>query len=303
MANKYLVVRPKYGLCNQLYSISKGIIIGILSKRNVIFSNFQMDFRYEDNLCNFEDVIDMIHLQNILDDKYIEIKVFANNDIKDIPKINTHGITEKIPYIKDFIDLLFKEDNIKEEYLDIDNPISAQIPTIYHELEKHINAHIKFTNKYIQLANNVKKCLNLTNYNCIHIRLEDDSINYMKNMCNTVCLDIVNDIYKNKYIDQLNILSQTNKNIYTCTGLGINNNINNQFYEELKEKYKLLDKNMYIDIQNNYRELFAIIDYIIATDSEEFIGSDWSSFSLYIYNHHILNNKKAYLIDIWKTVV
>ena len=303
MANKYLVVRPKYGLCNQLYSISKGIIIGILSKRNVIFSNFQMDFRYEDNLCNFEDVIDMIHLQNILDDKYIEIKVFANNDIKDIPKINTHGITEKIPYIKDFIDLLFKEDNIKEEYLDIDNPISAQIPTIYNELEKHINAHIKFTTKYIQLANNVKKCLNLTNYNCIHIRLEDDSINYMKNMCNTVCLDIVNDIYKNKYIDQLNILSQTNKNIYTCTGLGINNNINNQFYEELKEKYKLLDKNMYIDIQNNYRELFAIIDYIIATDSEEFIGSDWSSFSLYIYNHHILNNKKAYLIDIWKSVV
>ena len=60
---------------------------------------------------------------------------------------------------------------------------------------------------------------------------------------------------------------------------------------------------MYIDIQNTYRELFAIIDYIIATDSEEFIGSDWSSFSLYIYNHHILNNKKAYLIDIWKSVV
>ena len=303
MANKYLVVRPKYGLCNQLYSISKGIIFGILTKRDIIFSNFQMDFRYEDNLCNFEDVIDIIHLQNILNDKHINIKILSNNNIKNINKINTHGLSDKIPYIKNFIELLFKEDNIKEEYLDIDNPISANIPFEYKELEKYINAHIKFTNKYIQLANNVKKCLNLTKYNCIHIRLEDDSINYIRDMSNDICFNTVNDIYKNKYIDQLDILTNSNKNIYTCTGLGINHNINNQFYEDLKEKYKLLDKNMYIDIQNNYRELFAIIDYIIAVDSEEFIGSDWSSFSLYIYNHHKLNNKKAYLIDIWKSVV
>ena len=38
MDNKYLIIRPKYGLCNQIYSISKGIIFGIISNRDIIFS-------------------------------------------------------------------------------------------------------------------------------------------------------------------------------------------------------------------------------------------------------------------------
>ena len=40
---KFLVVRPKYGLCNQIYCISKGIIFGLISNRDVIFSKFQLD--------------------------------------------------------------------------------------------------------------------------------------------------------------------------------------------------------------------------------------------------------------------
>jgi hypothetical protein len=44
MSNKkFLIIRPKYGLCNQLLSISKGIIFGIISNRDVIYSNFQLD--------------------------------------------------------------------------------------------------------------------------------------------------------------------------------------------------------------------------------------------------------------------
>ena len=89
----------------------------------------------------------------------------------------------------------------------------------------------------------------------------------------------------------------------------IDNNINNSFYNEIKLKYNLLDKNDFInnnninnDNNNNIRELFAIIDYIIAQDSIYFIGSDWSSFSICLNNYQIANNKASKLIDIWETI-
>ena len=55
---KILIIRPKYGLCNQLKSISKGIIFAIISKRDIFFDKFQLDFRDENNSCNFNDIID-----------------------------------------------------------------------------------------------------------------------------------------------------------------------------------------------------------------------------------------------------
>jgi hypothetical protein len=33
-----------------------------------------------------------------------------------------------------------------------------------------------------------------------------------------------------------------------------------------------------------------------------FIGSDWSSFSIYIYNNHSYYNKPYKLIDIWTEI-
>ena len=299
---KYLVVRPKYGLCNQLYSISKGIIFGLICNRDVIFSNFQMDYRDENNLCNFEDVIDIEFLQKIILKYSKSIKIIVNNDIKDIPKIKTNK-SEKISDIKNFITILFLEDNINQEYLDIDNPISAEIPFHLKELELFINISIKFTNKYIDLANNVKKCLNLNDYSCIHLRLENDSINHMTDMNNKLNFDDINEIYKNKYLSEIERLYSPDKKIFICTSLGIDDNINNNFYKTIKTKYNLIDKNNLIDIKNNtYREMFAIIDYIIAKDSVEFVGSDWSSFSLYINGYHIYNKKKTTLINIWKTI-
>ena len=63
MRDRYLIVRPKYGLCNQLFSISKGIIFGLISDRDVIFNSFQLDYKNDNNTCDFHDVIDIIHLQ------------------------------------------------------------------------------------------------------------------------------------------------------------------------------------------------------------------------------------------------
>ncbi len=299
---KYLIVRPKYGLCNQLYSISKGIIYGIISGRNVIFSGFQIDYRDDNNLWEFTDIINITDLQEKIDSLNLKINISSDLNIN-CKKINTFS-DEKISNIKDFVKILFYEENVNEEFLDIDNPISSNIPEKYDELYKYLNVNIKFVDKYIIMANEIKNNLNLKNYVSVHLRLEDDAIYFMVDQNNNISFDDLNNIYKNKYLEEFEKLKSINNNpIYTCTSLIVNNNINNDFYNKLKEKYNCVDKNMFID-NSDYkcRELYGIIDYIIAKDSYYFIGCDWSSFSYYIVQNHLLSNKEFKLVNIYETV-
>ena len=303
MNEKYLIIRPKYGLCNQLISISKGIIFSHITNRNLIFIGFQIDYRDENNIVNFNEIIDIDHLQNVINSFKFNVNIINVNSIDSI-KIKKLS-NEKISYIKDFIPLLTNSDNKDIKYLDVDNPISADIPEKYNDILKYLNININFTKKYIDIANNIKMQLKLKNYSCIHLRLEDDAINFMKDHNKKIDLNIINEIYKKKYVNELEYLKNINHNIYISTSLCINNNINNQFYIDLKKKYNLLDKNDFVNSQGfgQYREIFGIIDYIIAKDSIYFIGADWSSFSMFIYDHHYYNNIATKLVDIYNTVI
>ena len=298
---KYLIVRPKYGLCNQLYSISKGIIFGLLSDRDIFFSGFQLDYRDENNLCEFHDIIDIDYLQKIIN-KY-KIKIYSDLNIKG-KKIVT-GCDTNISLIREFISLLFHENNINEKILDIDNPISAIIPDEYNTLNYYIDLNIKFIKKYNDIADKIINGLNLKNYCCIHLRLEDDAIKHMKYSSNKdLDLEIFNDICKKKYLDKLDNLKSLNVKIYICTSLIIDKHFNNDFYLEIKDKYNLIDKNNIIDIniECDCREIYGIIDFIIAKKSSFFIGIDWSSFSLYLYNTHKYNKKGAEMINVWEDI-
>jgi hypothetical protein len=300
MNQQFLIIHPKYGLCNQLLAISKSIIFGLITKRDIIFRSFQMDYRDINNICEFHDIIDIDFLEQIIKN----IKIYSNKNCNGI-KIKTNTEIE-ISMIKNFLPLLLLENNKNEQYLDIENPISGEIPYQYYNLFKYININIKFTDKYINIANNIKKSINLSDYICVHLRLEDDALNFMK-LQTTKNLDInyINNIYKTKYINELDILinQYPNKQIFICTSLEIDSNINNSFYKEIKQKYNLIDKNNFIDKLTQYREIYGIIDYIIAKDANIFIGADWSSFSINLYDYFINLNKTSRLIDIWKTVI
>jgi hypothetical protein len=310
MDKKFLIINPKNGLCNQLSSISIGVILGMISNRNVIFTSFQLDYKNSDNNCNFDTIIDIIHLQNILNKLNCNVKILTNtiNEKKNTEVKNNYikiniPTNEDIANIKDFIPYLLDKKNDLIKYLDIGCPISTIIPNEYHNILNSININIKFTNNYIKIANNIKNTLKLNNYFCVHLRLEDDSINFMKELNPKLSFDNINNIYKNKYIEEFETLKNFNNKIYVCTSLGINNNINNTYYLELKKKYNIIDKNDIIKISNNNcREIYGIIDFIIAQDSLYFIGSDWSSFSIYLYNSHKHRNKNAKLINIWNTL-
>jgi hypothetical protein len=316
MGKKFYIIKPKNGLCNQLMSISKGIILGIINNRDVIFNGFQLDYKNFDNICSFEKIIDIKNLQKILDKNNIDIRVYSRRDINGIKlQINDESLTD-IATISNILPILNSEFNIEPEYLDIGCPISTKIPDEYQHIINYIDNNIKFTDYFINITKEIKKKLKLNEYICIHIRLEDDSINFMKEQNNNLSLNEINTIYKNKYIEELDNLKLLKKKIYACTSLGINNNINNIFYDEIKKKYNIIDKNdiMTLDneiknklldftIENDCREIYGIIDFLIAKESLLFIGSDWSSFSIYIHSYHLNKLKESRLINIFKTII
>ena len=126
----------------------------------------------------------------------------------------------------------------------------------------------------------------------------------MQHQNNKLTKEDINNLHIKKYDDELNYLKHINSKIYICSSLLITNNINNDVYKFLKEKYKLLDKNDFIiDKEFNNREIYGIIDYIIAKDSIYFIGADWSSFSMYINEHHLFYKKAVKILDIYSSIL
>jgi hypothetical protein len=310
MNKNILIIKPRYGLCNQLSSISKGIIYAYLSNRDIIFNGFQLDYRHDDNLLDFQEVINIDELQKTINKFNLNVKITSNKNIVG-KKIDT-GTNEEISHIKDFIPYLFLPNNVREQILDIGNPITSIIPIEHMKLQNAIECEITFSLKYNIMANNIIEKIKLKDYICLHLRLEDDAINYMKILkgYENTDLDAINIIYKNKYLERLGFLKNNkiidNQMIYICTSLGIDRNINNDFYKDIKKEFGLIDKTdiMNINILEDCkcREIYAIIDFIIAKKSTHFIGIDWSSFSLQIYNSHLANNKLAELINVWSEI-
>ncbi len=305
MGKKFLVITPKNGLCNQLLSITKGIILGIISNRDIVFNSFQLDYKNHNNICDFDRVIDLPHLRNILSNLKIDMALYSNLNIKGTLLNKGSDNDIQIMHIKDLIPLILNDVNKDIEYLNIDSPITAEIPKEYSNIHTAINLNIKFTDYYIGKANEIKMRLNMPDtYTCVHLRLENDAINFMKDHNNKLDFNMINEIYKSKYTEEFEALKESNKKIYVCTSLGMNNHVNNDFYNELKEKYSILDKNDIIKVyDSNCREIYGIIDFIIAKDSSKFIGCDWSSFSIYIHESHYYSKKETKLIDIWSTII
>ena len=161
-----------------------------------------------------------------------------------------------------------------------------KINLIKSQILKNLNKPDK-----LLVAKNIKKSLNLINYPTIHLRIEDDAINYFPKCYNLT----INQYNKKLLLYYDNNIKKIKQNTYICSGiLHYDNKINYNYYKNLiKNNNLLLDKsNIPIDkYYLNNRELIAIVDLLIAYDSDQFIGCYVSSFSSCIYNYFKCNNK------------
>ena len=305
MHKKIFILEPRAGLCNQLNCIAIGIILGILYDRSIYFNGFQIDYKSENILNNFDDIIDIDNLINITNNINIKIDIIKKFDknIEYIPKLNTNE--ESISNVKDIFSYLSTDYNLNNDILNLKNPISTYIPDEYQQLYNYLRLNIKFHQKFYDIAHDIKTRFELDNYCCIHLRMENDALQFVNSKLLNDDIEIINDIHKQIYISEIDLLSNMNYKIYVCTSLEIYDNINNLFYKIIKKKYNLFDKNDIIkdyklsDNDFNQRELYGIIDYIIASQSNYFIGADWSSFSIAIKNNHENNNKNYNLLKIF----
>ena len=307
MNKNLFILEPRSGLCNQLNCIAIGIILGITYERNIYFNGFQVDYLNEYVLSNFNNIIDIDHLNKIIKENNLNNIILKNinKNINDIEVLNIDN--ELINNTKNIFKYLALPDNLNKSILNIKNPISTFIPDELINFYNYIKLNIKFNDKYIKIADQIIEKYKLYDFCCIHLRMEDDAIEFTEKKLNKFDKNLVNDIYKQTYISEIETIKKLDVKIYVCTSLGLSDNINNLFYKIIKKQYDLIDKNDFIkdvklyDENFNHRELYGIIDYLVALKSLYFIGCDWSSFSIAIKNHHQFYKKDYNLLNIWKS--
>lgn len=305
------IISPRYGLCNQLKAIINGILLSIKYNRNLYIDKFQAHFK-NDNLVDINNILDIKEINNFLEHKIktpiriiktINPNITSNLDNFKLPNINYNNVAD-LSCINGNI-----ESNLDMEIIYLGNIISLDIQLSFGYLwddysDKNIYYfimhNIKFNQIFYRLKDYIKQELKLTNFNCIHLRIEDDAINFF-----SACYGLPIEKYNEKliafYENNINMLSQTQNNIYVCSGmLEFDNKINLHYYNGLIENNRLLCDKKNIKLDDHYlhnRELIAIIDLLIAYDSDFFVGSFISSFSQVIKCHHTYNNKKFILFN------
>jgi hypothetical protein len=301
MNKKIFIINPRMGLCNQLQSIIKGILLAEKYKRDLYINKFQTDL-YSKNLCNIKKVLDIEKINLLLKQQNIHVSLISKLDYVMITKIKkVRNIDNEDNATLTVMNNIIEEGaNLEADILDIGNPVSLCIEETfglkwndYSNKYYKIISNIQFHDDFYKEKEKIKSKLELTNYICMHLRIEDDALQHFSN-CYKMTVEQYNEILLNYYLDKIN--KYTSSKIYICTGIrNYANNLNYEFYKELINKNShLTDKNNIIDdyyLQN--RELIAIIDLLIAVDSEYFIGCGISSFSVYINSIHINKGKKS----------
>jgi hypothetical protein len=302
------IVSPRLGLCNQLQTIVKGILLAMKYNRNLYIDKFQIDLR-SSRLADINEILDINEINNFLKDVVkTQIVILNTLDFDDsnldkykLPNIDYNNIPTN-SYINDDIEL-----NTHMEMIYLGNIVSLDIHRSFNYNWNDINDdnfyyfimnNIKFNQIFYKLKDYIKHELNLTNFNCLHLRIEDDALEHFSH-CYNLSIDEYNKKLIDFYEEKIRHISQDQKNTYVCSGmLEFDNTINLEYYKNLMKNNTLLRDKNNINIDTYYlrnRELVAIIDLLISFDSDLFIGCGISSFSVVINTNHIYSKKPSTL--------
>jgi hypothetical protein len=305
------IISPRFGLCNQLQTIALGIALSIKYNRNIYINKFQIDLK-SGVLTDINNILDLKEMNNFL--QYTiktPIKILNEIDSNIINKLEKYYLPNidytkisHMTYINDEIEL-----NKNMEIIYLSNIVQLDVFKSFNyiwddysdnNLYNLILSNIKFNQIFYKLKDNIKQELKLTKFNSIHLRIEDDAI-----ICFSPCYNLPIEKYNEKllnfYNNNIKNLSQDQSNTYICSGmLEFDNKINFNYYNDLMKNNSLLcdKKNIKLDAYYMHnRELIAIIDLLIAYDSDFFVGCHISSFSLAIKCRRAFNNKKYILFN------
>ena len=311
------IISPRGGLCNQLQTIVKGMLLAKKYNRNLYIDKFMIHYS-KSTLVDINKILNIAKMNEFLiNNNFNNFKILENFEEDNFNKYYMKNVDyDKIKsmiYINNYI-----EENLNMDIIYLGNIVMLQIYESFNYLWSDNNnlyflfmKNIIFKDIFYEIRDKIKENLDLKLYNCAHLRIEDDCIQYCAKL-----YKISEEEYNNKllsfYSDKIQKFydsdSDSKLKIYICSGiLNFDNKINYEYYQNLKLKYgnSIVDKNDILDQISNYnyilenRELIAIVDLLIAFDSDQFIGNHFSSFSIYvgIYKEYFNKNSNVKLFN------
>ena len=167
------IVSPRIGLCNQLQSIVKAILLGIKYERNVYIDKFQINL-YSSDLCDIHEILNVEKINNYLMSKKIqkckildEIDQDILNDLESykIKNINYEEISS-LHYINDKID-----ESLHMPIIYLGNVVSLCISKSFDcqwgdfgNSYYNLMSNLVFHDKFYDVKEKIKKSLNLIMY-------------------------------------------------------------------------------------------------------------------------------------------
>ena len=285
------------GLFNQLINLINGLIIGHLTQRVIYHPRFLPNYNSLDSIP-LEEILDLVHLNQLLSSLNLNTSIEFNKTVdekewvisKYYNKLTNPLTTNSLDEI---CSKLFQEDS---PYLNIGS-VFGLLST--NDLEDVLFGQIRFLPKYYEVLNH---CLTYFNskYNTIHLRLEDDWINFISESSRISFEDYTQKLF-NDYLLSMEKIFSPNDTIFLATHLLKSNNRNNHLIDRIRITYPNLVYS--IPWRDNFpdflpgREIDAIIDYLIGINGERFIGLYFSTYSRIIGRIYRLNGKVYHIIS------
>ena len=182
------VVSPRFGLCNQLFSIIKSILLGIHYGRNVYIDQFQKNYSDCNSLCDINEILNIDKINHFLVEHNISnCKIISSFDFTNyydfsnffLPNVD-YGHLVNMNYINNYID-----ENIHQEIIYLGNPVSLCIQKSFNmswsdknNLFYLLSGNIFFQDKFYALKEEIKSINNLSDYATVHLRIEDDMLHH-----------------------------------------------------------------------------------------------------------------------------
>jgi hypothetical protein len=270
-----------WGLFNQLISFTNSIIIANQANRHIYDPRVLVNYNSFESIP-ISSVIDIDGLNQVLKSLNIHTRIVNHNKIINWTKsLNYDGttlISNHLPIICNNI----SSQNTK--YLNTGNMfnLTLQKSEYISNIERQIFCSLPFTPRFYEILNYCKEHFLTDNYSVVHLRLEDDWINFSKHDKNFT--QHSEDLF-GRYLDKMNETFESDDKIYLATHLLKSSNVNNSMVDRIKDRYKnLVPMISWRDVFDMPvgREIDALVDYIICINANKFIGTVGSTFSAVI---------------------
>jgi len=285
------------GLTNQLIALCHALVIGHYTGRDIYYVFFNLDNTMFSPVP-LEEIIDVEHLNSVLLSKGYSsrlVKQKGNYSRSIYPGYRGEAIPNG-----DVINLLLSLQREKGRLLYLGSTFIAYEPTSFAEHNNFrdlvvsvydLITEIRFTPIFYQEANKYKPPFP---YFAVHLRAEDDFLLHPS----------IHGINDNKYACSFIHSIPKKGKVFLATYLGKKENRLNWILDKIKGEIFVSPKELSLPWKG--REINAIVDYIICSEAEDFLGLLHSTFSLLLcWKRREKGAKYSLLINsqgnLWKT--